>query len=420
MSYYTFGGPPYSNELYHFGITGMKWGVRRYQNKDGSLTPAGREHYGVSNATKTQMKNAVKNAGRQVKNSVKSATSYAAKRTKMHHPEFMSDEELRTYTQRMIAEKNYSDLLRYQRANSGIGKAKAYVGDIVKRGGNILTDAAFRKIANKISKSRNERELENLQRENAIQALKDKFDDREIQRQVDQLALQNRANDLREQLDDATGSQAQKKELERLQRESQIADLRNRLDPDRLGQQRKIDDLTQQKTLRDLEKQLNSTNAGDTISAAMRIIGNAENYSPAEISKAQSVLKDYVTARGLIDKLPVNKQAPQANQNENPIPKAEPIPSANPNPAPIPPSYDMPTDYTPQARPDVNPQVDYGRQPMPTVEQMERVANPATRTGAQTRQIVYNPPIGSRDWLDPRNLDTVDPYWRYRGQRYQP
>lgn len=32
-------------ELYHWGIKGMKWGVRRYQNKDGTLTPAGKKRY---------------------------------------------------------------------------------------------------------------------------------------------------------------------------------------------------------------------------------------------------------------------------------------------------------------------------------------------------------------------------------------
>lgn len=38
-------GKPY---IAHYGVQGQKWGVRNYQNTDGSLTAEGREHYGVS------------------------------------------------------------------------------------------------------------------------------------------------------------------------------------------------------------------------------------------------------------------------------------------------------------------------------------------------------------------------------------
>lgn len=42
-----------SNNIYHHGIKGMKWGVRRYQNSDGSLTPEGERRYSHMSPTKS-------------------------------------------------------------------------------------------------------------------------------------------------------------------------------------------------------------------------------------------------------------------------------------------------------------------------------------------------------------------------------
>lgn len=42
MNYYIKNNP---NELYHYGVKGMKWGVRRYQKKSGKLTAEGYQKY---------------------------------------------------------------------------------------------------------------------------------------------------------------------------------------------------------------------------------------------------------------------------------------------------------------------------------------------------------------------------------------
>lgn len=44
----------YSSELYHHGILGMKWGIRRFQNKDGSLTKAGKKRYQPNKSDETR------------------------------------------------------------------------------------------------------------------------------------------------------------------------------------------------------------------------------------------------------------------------------------------------------------------------------------------------------------------------------
>lgn len=51
-----------SNELYHHGIIGQKWGIRRFQNKDGTLTDAGRERYNKFADTERSVINKLSNS----------------------------------------------------------------------------------------------------------------------------------------------------------------------------------------------------------------------------------------------------------------------------------------------------------------------------------------------------------------------
>ena len=91
----------YDSYLSHHGILGMKWGVRRYQNADGSLTEEGKKRYYNSDGTPTKAGRDYEN--KQVKKDRKEADKYRA---------LLSDEELNSRINRLQRENQLHDLTR--------------------------------------------------------------------------------------------------------------------------------------------------------------------------------------------------------------------------------------------------------------------------------------------------------------------
>lgn len=94
------------DELYHHGVPGMRWGFRRYQNKDGSLTPAGRKRAAklkqqYLEVTGKQLK------GRAVTTKGKTTQKVSDKEETKKSIKDMTDAELREKTTRMTLEKDY-------------------------------------------------------------------------------------------------------------------------------------------------------------------------------------------------------------------------------------------------------------------------------------------------------------------------
>lgn len=162
----------HNGELYHHGIKGMRWGIRRYQAKDGSLTPAGKKRYNremeklkarekiVKNKEATRAKLAKMEALKKniedredalnpkkqklTRSKGKKSSAEVAATNKPKTVKDLSDAELTAVVNRLRLEQQYA-YLQPQKVSKGQKFVKAVLPIVSDTGKKLATDYAMKK-----------------------------------------------------------------------------------------------------------------------------------------------------------------------------------------------------------------------------------------------------------------------------------
>lgn len=138
-----------TDELYHHGVLGQRWGFRRYQNPDGTLTPAGRRR-----ANKLAEKYA-KVTGKKL--IIKKRSVQGNEKQKPKTISEMSDQEIQAKINRMRLEDTYMSMIASRAPKPQVSRGKKFINNIKR---NViapaLTDAGRTLLENLIKKKGND------------------------------------------------------------------------------------------------------------------------------------------------------------------------------------------------------------------------------------------------------------------------
>lgn len=125
----------YSDELYHHGIKGQRWGIRRYQNKDGTLTPAGKKR--AAKLESEYEKVTGKKMGDTSQTSSKKSYSkkpVSGKDDETGKLKSLTDDELRNKVNRTRLENEYKNLMgEKNKKESSLKNANDDMNEIVRK-----------------------------------------------------------------------------------------------------------------------------------------------------------------------------------------------------------------------------------------------------------------------------------------------